>query len=188
MQRFLRLLIALPLLAISALVLNAQTPAPSDGPVAAVVESSLETAPGQIRQFAFDGDPETYFLSKGNPTVADHFTVTFDKPVAMKSIVVATGRPKGGNGLEGGILEVSADGKEFTELAKFHDMILASPKGQKIQAIRVKPAADLKHPLAIREFLIESTPAVASFKYPVEFIIDVSDAPEMKEWWRKSNT
>jgi hypothetical protein len=186
MYRLVRPLIALCALSFFALILNAQTPAKTDGPVAAVVESSMETAKGQIRQFAFDGDPETFFLSKGNPTATDHFTVIFDKPVAMKSIVVATGKPGGGDGIENGILEVSADGKEFSELAKFQDMVLASPKGKNIQALRIKPAADLKHPLAIREVLVESTPPVASFKYPVEFIIDVSDAPELKEWAEKT--
>jgi Peptidase of plants and bacteria len=211
MRKHSRLLIAVAVFGLSAPVLKAQPPASVDGPVAAVVESSLETAKevtakgenakgenakgknakretvkAQIRQFAFDGDPETYFLSKGNPTTADHFTVIFDKPVAMKSIVVATGKPKGGDGIEGGILEVSADGKEFTELVKFQDTVLASPKGQKIQALRIKPAADLQHPLAIREFLVESTPPVASFKYPVEIVIDVRDAPEMKEWAEKT--
>ena len=46
-------------------------PAPRPvAPVAAVVESSLATAKGQIRQFAFDGNPDTYFVSEKNPTPA----------------------------------------------------------------------------------------------------------------------
>src|SRR5438128_158054 len=113
MSPFKRLLFALLVFALSAFVLNAQPPKTVVTPVAAMVESSLETASGQIRQFAFDGDPETFFLSKGNAGAADHFTLVFDKPVAVKSIVVATGRPKGGDTLEDGILEVSADGKTF---------------------------------------------------------------------------
>ena len=36
-------------------------------PVAASVESTLATASGKIRQFAFDGDDATYFASKDNP-------------------------------------------------------------------------------------------------------------------------
>src|SRR5205085_4085503 len=44
----------------------------------------------------------------------------------------------------------------------------------------------LKHPLAIREFTITSDPPVATFKYPVEFVVNVDDAPEMREWAEKA--
>ena len=44
----------------------------------------------------------------------------------------------------------------------------------------------MKHPLAIREFAIDSEPAVTVFKYPVEVSVDVADAPEMKEWADKA--
>ncbi len=33
---------------------------------------------------------------------------------------------------------------------------------------------------------VESDPAVTVFKYPVEFVVDVSDAPEMQEWIDKA--
>src|SRR5262249_11040999 len=33
---------------------------------------------------------------------------------------------------------------------------------------------------------VESDPAVLTFKYPVEYVIDVSAAPEMKEWAEKA--
>ena len=32
-------------------------------PVAATIDTTLRTAAGHIRQFAFDGDPNTYFAS-----------------------------------------------------------------------------------------------------------------------------
>src|SRR6185295_12921851 len=103
----------------------AAEPAPAPRPVArpatAMVESSLATGGGQIRQFAFDGNPDTYFASEKNATKADHFTLTFDTPANVKSVRVLTGKPKGGDALDSGVLEVSADGKEFVELAKFAD-------------------------------------------------------------------
>ena len=71
-------------------------------PVAAVAESSLRSASEHIRQLAFDGDAETYFASEGNPDAADYFSLVFDKPVKVKSIVVATGRPDGKDKLEAG--------------------------------------------------------------------------------------
>jgi hypothetical protein len=158
---------------------------PPKKPVAAVVESSLKTAGGQIRQFAFDVDPDTFFASDGNPGKDDHFTLRFDEPVAVKSVAVTTGRPKGGDSLTAGRLEVSADGKEFTELGAFADgKASGSPTGR-VQAIRLRPG-ELKQTLVIREIKIESDPPVTVFKYPIEFTIDVSDAPDMKEWAEKA--
>ena len=156
-------------------------------PAAATVETTLTTAAEQIRQFAFDGDPNTYFASAQNAAHTDHFTLVFDKPVALKSIEVTTGRPKGGDQLNAGTLAVCGDGKTFEELAKFTEGVArAKLAGRQVRAVRIKPAADLKHPLAIREFVIESEPAVTVFKYPVEFIVNVDDAPEMKAWAEKA--
>jgi hypothetical protein len=156
-------------------------------PVAATVETTLATAAGQIRQFAFDGDPNTYFASTQNPTGADHFTLTFDQPVAVKSVTVTTGKPDGGDKLDAGALEVSAEGQAFEPLVKFADgTARAEPAGRKLRAVRVKPSEDLKHPLAVREFTIESDPPVTVFKYPIEFGVNVDDAPEMKEWAEKT--
>jgi hypothetical protein len=159
---------------------------PADASIAATVETTFATESGRIRQFAFDGDPATYFASSKNPTKADHFTLVFDKPVSLKSVAVTTGRPKSGDTLEAGTLEVSADGKNFEELAKFAEgTATGDAKGRKVLAVRVRPADDMTHPLAIREIAVESEPPVAAFKYPVEFVVDVSDAPDMKEWAEK---
>jgi hypothetical protein len=82
---------------------------------------------------------------------------------------------------------VSADGEKFERIAEFADgEARAKPDGRKIRAIRVRPSQDWKHPLVVREIAVESDPAVATFRYPVEFVVDVSDAPEMKEWADKA--
>ena len=39
--------------------------------------------------------------------------------------------------------------------------------------------------MVIREITIQSEPQVVPFRYPIEFILDVSDAPEMKAWGEK---
>src|SRR3954447_18104667 len=88
----------------------------ADEPVTATVSSSLATASGQIRQLAFDGDPDSFFLADKAGT-SDHFTLAFDKPVAMRSIAATAGRPDGSDRLDAGTLEVSADGASFEELA-----------------------------------------------------------------------
>src|SRR3954452_20233053 len=112
-------------------------PAPVEPPLCAVIETTLSTpfnpqGNGQLRQsppdaaavpikqFAFDGDPKTFFASSQNPTAKDHFTLVLDKAVAVKSIDVATGKPDdNADKLDAGSLEVSADGTTFTSAAKF---------------------------------------------------------------------
>jgi hypothetical protein len=163
--------------------LNAQTANP---PVTATVETSLTTNSHHIRQFAFDGDDRTYFLSAQKPGIADQFTLVFDMPVIVKTIKVITGRPDGGDALETGRLESSTDGKTFTDFAKLTgSTALATPRPAPIRAIRVQPAKALSHPLAIREIKIEAQRGLAVFRYPVEFIVDTASAPEMKEWAEK---
>jgi Peptidase of plants and bacteria len=154
------------------------------GGVLAVVESTLKTDGDHIRQFVLDGDSQTYFASDGNPTASDSLTVVLDKPVSVKSLAVATGRPDGKDQLESPTIEVSKNGKDFEVLAcKFGGGdITAGGAGAELKAIRIRPSEDLKHPLVIREIKVESTPPVAVFKYPVEVVVDVSDAPDMKEW------
>jgi hypothetical protein len=165
---------------------GAQPAKAADPPVAATIQTTLATASKQIRMFAFDGDPATYFASARDAGSADHLTLVFDKPVALKSVTATTGRPKGGDALDAGVLEVSADGKKFEELGKFEKGIAQVQGGGKpVLAVRLRPTADLQHPLAIREIVIDSEPAVVVFKYPVEFVIDVADAPDMKEWAEK---
>jgi hypothetical protein len=155
-------------------------------PVEATVETTLVSADDHIRMLAFDGDPTTYFASKENPGLNDHFTIIFDQPVAVTSIVATTGRPTGVDQLETGNLAISADGKTFKTLAPFAAGVArARSQGQRIRAVRIQPAGKLSHPLAIREIRIESEPPVALFKYPVEFIVNVPDAPDMKDWIEK---
>jgi hypothetical protein len=161
---------------------------PAETAVPVVVESSLKTGAGQIRQFAFDGQPETFFASEKNATAQDAFTLFLDKPVKLKSISVATGRADGAERLnEGeGMLEVSQDGKAFEMLAPFKEGTANSDSiANPVQAIRIKPAKDLEHPLVIREVTLDSETPVARFLYPIEFAIDATQAPEIKDWTEK---
>src|SRR5262245_33578516 len=151
---------AILLLAFLASPCLAAEPAPPPRPVAraasAVVESSLATGSNQIRQFAFDGDPDTFFASEKHATKADHFTLIFDAPANVKTVRVTTGRPKGGDELSAGVLEVSSDGKEFEELVKFADGTATGTPKAKVKALRVRPTDDLNHPLVIREIAVDA--------------------------------
>ncbi len=182
MSSSLRRFQAIFVLCVAALTAGAQPPR-QDEPLAATVETTLMTATGQIRQFAFDGNPDTFFTSNPGLQRSDHFTLVLDRPVTMRTIAVATGRPDGSERLESGVLEVSTDSKEFTPVGKFTDGIgCAQLEGRLVRAVRLRPDADPKRALVIREITLESQPAVAVFRYPVEFTVDVSDAPEMQEW------
>jgi hypothetical protein len=188
MQRPIRFLLSIQILwSAAAPIVAAESDAKSGkAVVTARIETTLSTASRQIRQFAFDGDAGTYFGSAQNPGSADHFTLVFDAPVVVSSIAAATGRSDGGDMLDAGKLETSADGKTFQDRANFSaGTAYAIPGGRPIRAVRIKPSEPLAHPLAIRELTIDSEPPVAIFKYPVEFILDVADAPEIKEWAEK---
>jgi len=160
---------------------------PKAAPVAATIETSFTTDSTNIRQFAFDGDSATFFASAQNAGRADHFTLVFDDPVAIESIVIATGRPDGTDRVKAVTVEVSIDGKAFDPPRTLADGVnLSDPIGPKLKAVRFRPCADLQHPLVLREVTIASVPAVAVFDYPVEFVVDVADAPDLREWAQKT--
>jgi hypothetical protein len=162
--------------------------APEEKPsIAATIETTLTTGGEQIRQYALDGEDKSYFASEKNATAKDHFTLVLDKPAVVRSVRVITGRPGGEDVLDAGTLQVSADGKTFEDVDKFRAGVAgAKLPERKILALRIQPLKDLKYPLVIREIVLDSEPAVAVFKYPVEFIVDVKEAPEMKEWAEKA--
>lgn len=171
---------------LSLLVHGSVNAAEPEATVAARVESSLPSAVDHIRQFAFDGNADTCFATSTSPTASDHLTFIFDAPVKLKSVKVTTGQAKGEDTLKAGVIEVSEDGTKFETLAKFDGgKAEGDGKERKMKAIRIRPSEDLKHPLVVREFAVESSPKVAVFRYPVEFTYDIADAPEMKEWIEK---
>jgi hypothetical protein len=55
-----------------------------------------------------------------------------------------------------------------------------------VKAVRVRATEDLKHPLIVREIAIDAGPALEVFRYPIEFVVDVTDAPELKGWAEKT--
>ncbi len=159
--------------------------AQNDSPTAVRLraESTLSTDNRQIRQYAFDGDSDTFFSSEKPAAASDQFTLRFDKPVRVTSIAVTTGRPDGTDTLASGVLQVSPDGEQFEELSKFENgAARCELEARELQAVRIQPAADLEHPLVIREITIDSEPALQVFQYPVEIVVNVDDAPEMREW------
>ena len=161
---------------------NGRRLAAAHRPVAATIETTLTTRGEQIRQLAFDGDDASFFESNEPPGADDHFTLVLDRPVRLRSIAAVTGRADGGDAVRAGTLEVSADGTTFRELARFAGgTARGGPADGTVRAIRIRPGpAD--GPIAIRELTIDSDPPVATFRYPVEFVVDTADAPDLKPW------
>jgi hypothetical protein len=179
--------LALSLLISPAAVTARRVEKPEARSVAATIETSLATDSTHIRQFAFDGDSATFFASAQNAGPSDHFTMVFETPVAIESIAIATGRPDGSDRLMGMTVEVSTDGKAFDPPRPLTDgEKLSEPIGPKLKAVRIRPGVDLKHPFVLREVTIMSSPAVSFFEFPVEFSVDVADAPEMQAWALKT--
>jgi len=187
MERIVRRMLVFPLLLLPVAVMGRPGEKPEAASVAATIETSLTTDSTHIRQFAFDGDSATFFASTQNAGKSDHFTLVFESPVAVESIAIATGRPDGSDRLTAATIEVSTDGKAFDQPRPLADgQKLSDPIGPKLKAVRFRPGGDLKHPLVLREVTIAASPPVAVFQYPVEFVVDVADAPEMKEWAEKT--
>ncbi|WP_337175664.1 basic secretory protein-like protein [Paludisphaera sp.] len=165
----LRLALMLPLIVAA--------PGPDAGrPVAVVVESTLPTSGGEIRQQAFDGDPDSAYESARPPREGDAVTLAFDAPVLVRSVEVRA------SGLDGGTLEGAEDGATFAPLAEFREGVAKAEPGKTLKAVRVVPAKDATEPIAIREFLVESDPGLRRFEFPVEFVVDEVDDPALKDW------
>ena len=186
-----------PLLAITLFPNIALTEQPAIAPqprpvVFTAIESSLPTATNHIRQYAFDGDAATYFATDRKPIKDDHITLRFDEPVVCNAVQLQSGLPNGENSVAGKVVcEASADGKLFEPIEKFLVPRFAPNAGPGggtrvgMKALRFRFSDDLPHTLVIREIVLDTTPRVVRFRHPIEFTLDVSDAPEMKEWGEK---
>jgi hypothetical protein len=150
--------------------------------VRAVAESSLSTADGTIRQFAFDGDPMSAFASVGHTTAGDHLNLIIDAPVAQCAAARDTGRAESMGKLPASSWEVSADGTTFEHaglVTRGHGAVQANGP---VWTCRLRLTRDLTHPLIVREFTIDSTPKVIVFRHPIKLTFDATDAHEMKAW------
>jgi hexosaminidase len=106
--------------------------------------------------FALDGNDATFYQSADVPKAGDHFTITFARPQSVYGIEVLTG--SNGKGLlEGGQIQVSADGKEFQPVAKLAGgAATAILKSNRVLAVRLQATAAEKHPLVVRTIKLRS--------------------------------
>jgi hypothetical protein len=152
--------------------------------LAVLVRTTMPSSGQHVTQMAFDGNLDSYFLSKEAPKAGDTFTLTFATPSTVSKVEALTGLPGGGNQLADGVLEVSADGTTFTEAAKVADGRFVATPGKLLTAVRLRATADGKEPLAIREILVTADPAIPTFRHPFEVRIQC-EVPEMQAWCEK---
>jgi hexosaminidase len=100
--------------------------------------------------FAFDGNDATYYQSAAIPKDGDHFTVTLKEPRLVHALEVHTG-VNGRGRLDGGEVQVSADGKEFTTVARLdRGAAQAGLEGRRVRAIRLLAKSAQNEPLIVR--------------------------------------
>jgi hexosaminidase len=100
--------------------------------------------------FAFDGNDATFYQSEAAPRDGDHFTVTLREPRLVHALEVHTG-VNGRGRLDGVEVQVSADGKEFTTVARLDQgAAQAGLEGRRVRAVRLLARSAQKEPLVVR--------------------------------------
>ena len=123
-----------------ATLLTVSTLSAKTTPVEIRVETTLPTAETNRPALALDGKKETFFKSSRSADENDQFTIYFSHGLKLKRLEAFTGDEKGTNQLAAGILEVSTDGKEFKEVAKFEAGVSkAKLKSTPVVAVRIRP-------------------------------------------------
>ncbi|TWU20749.1 beta-N-acetylhexosaminidase [Bythopirellula polymerisocia] len=131
----------------------------------ASVETTLPRYIGSLPEFAFDGDWQTYFWADRSPEPGDHFTVTFKSAIRGASIKVFTGSSRFGSrqkiwggekdALQQGVLEASADGVDWHEIATFDNGTAVGKLPEGCKSIRIRPTDKQTSPrLVIHEIQI----------------------------------
>lgn len=122
------------------------------------VVTSLRPYEENVPERAYDGQSSvSYFWSDAPPAVDDHVTLILDSPGEFQNVRVLTGDPAHPDDfLHEGVLEVSADGKEFSKVGDFEDGVAeAGLSGRTVKAIRLRATAPQDSWLIVREFELE---------------------------------
>jgi hypothetical protein len=123
-------------------------------PVKPQIEAGFSSSVGSCDflepAFALDGNDATFFKSAAVPKSGDDFTVTFRRPRLVHAIEVLTG-VNGRGLLNGGLVQVSADGKGFTTVGRLdRGMARVVLKENRIRSVRLLAASLQSEPLVVR--------------------------------------
>ncbi len=123
---------------------------PAKPVVEADFSSSIGTRDFLDPVFALDGNDATFYQSAAVPKAGDHFTVTFKQPQQVHAIEVLTGI-NGRGLLDGGQVQVSADGMVFSTIGKLeHGSARVTLTENKVRSVRLLAASQQKDPLIVR--------------------------------------
>ncbi|MFF9349438.1 beta-N-acetylglucosaminidase domain-containing protein [Streptomyces sp. NPDC014734] len=108
-----------------------------------------------------DGDDSTWFWSDRAPAVGDAVTVDLGRSRDIGDVTLAMGKTTSPDDyLHEGVLEYSADGREWRQLTAFSgrpDVTATVPAGTKARYVRARSTADQDAWLVVREFRVATT-------------------------------
>ncbi|WP_430809646.1 MULTISPECIES: glycoside hydrolase family 20 protein [unclassified Carboxylicivirga] len=118
------------------------------------VETTLGIFSPYVPEYVFDGRLNSYFWTNRPPRKGETMTLTLGETMKANHIKVITGDGK--DIVEHGILELSSDGKNFTQVATFNEgMAVVELDDEQVKAVRLVITQDHKGWAIIKEFVIE---------------------------------
>lgn len=120
------------------------------------VETSLGLYQEHWPELAFDGNPDTFFWADRALKEGDHLTIHF-KEARSGQVKVTTGGASSQNGdkLASGVLEASADGSKWSEVAAFSDGSAAGPLPAGSKHLRIRVTKGQENWLIVSEVTVE---------------------------------
>ncbi len=121
------------------------------------IESSLGNYQDYYAEFAFDGNPETFYWSNRGLEAGDHFTLLLDEPAGLKKVTILLGTSRYQQEyVHKGVLEARLVNGTWTKLADLAAArVEAALPAEKISALRLRVNEAQRFWLIIREITFE---------------------------------
>lgn len=137
---------------------DGELPLPPKAKKGSRVTTSMEAYGDHPAVCAFDGRSNTFFWSNRAPNPDDHLTISFDAqlPTAQRVTVTTGGEGKqAGDILVNGVLEISADGKEWQTLVDFKEGKATGTAAAGTESIRLRCTGEQNTWLIVKEITLE---------------------------------
>ncbi len=121
------------------------------------IESSLGNYQDYYPEFAFDGDPETFYWSDRGLKTGDHFMLVLDEPVELKRVTILLGTDRYRQEyVHIGVLEVQDEAGKWTKVTELNSarVEVGLPDGR-IKAMRLRVGEPQRFWLIVREIEVE---------------------------------
>lgn len=136
---------------------NWKIPGGPDLVESAVVSTTMGTYSDYITDYAYDGSYISHFWSSSAPSTGATFQITLDTPRQVDTIkVYMANSSKPDDWMQNGVVEVSADGTNFVEVATISTAEFeVSITAQTVKAVRLRCTAGQSNWVIIREIALE---------------------------------